>query len=438
MKNTKNISETSKATKNTSKATKSVYKVITENVIEGLKDEGLNWFKPWTTKKGDFIVPVNYKTGRAYTNYNTLMLSYKMRKNSWDTPHFVTYKQCTEAGGNIIKGEHGTNVIFWLVSYFADGKWYNSEKALNKAGYKKDDAAVRDNWSPRYYRVFNIAQCEGLKVKSIKNITSSLYTPLSNAECVYKDYPSRPALKVKGTQALYRPSTDEVNMPKQAAFTTKDDYYKTLYHELIHSTGHKSRLNRKGITEATAYFGSKDYSFEELVAEIGSLFLSAVTRIEPTDSETNSQAYINGWIKKLEAEEKWVLQASSCAEKAVKHILSSKPKQEPKAPKKASKPIHQCLSGEKLKAEKAHQEPIKEGTSGLGELIGEGRVFKTSIMVAGVEHKLVKVYNENEEPKWADDNGKNPVFLHAGEFHAYYEPNKKANSFLSDDIIPKS
>ena len=111
-------------------------------------------------------------------------------------------------------------------------------------------------------------------------------------------------------------------MPKANTFVDTDSYYKTLFHEIVHSTGHESRLNRKGVSGTVASFGSDVYSKEELVAEMGSLFLKSIAGLEPKDNMTNSQAYINGWISKLTEEPKLIMFASSQAEKAVKHILN--------------------------------------------------------------------------------------------------------------------
>ena len=300
----------------------SVYKVITDQVIKGLKKEGLSWFKPWTNNDGEFVVPMSLKSGKQYQGINVLLLSAQMRANEWTRPEFITYKQAEELGGNVIKGQAGSEVIYWMVSYFVGKKWFANERALNKAGYKKTCKGVTANWSPRYFRVFNVEQCEGLKLtEATKPTQESIFVAIPDAELVFKGYNVPPNLSHGGNRAYYKPSIDAVKMPKAEAFVTTDDYYKTLFHELVHSTGHDTRLKRKGVTGINS-FGSKDYSFEELIAEIGAMFLVAFTGINPKDADTNSQAYINGWISKLEAEEKWILQASGAAERAVKYILN--------------------------------------------------------------------------------------------------------------------
>lgn len=297
---------------------KTVYRVITDRVIEGLQTQGMKWFKPWTNKTGDIVSPTNYITKIAYRGVNALLLAQAMRQHGWTTPLFITAKQVKTAGAELKEGAQSAEVIYWMVSYVLDGKWY-SEYSFRKAGYKPEDAD-NDHWSPRYYRVYNIADTSIDYVQAPVECEVK-YERIPVAESVWDTYSNKPTLMHGGMDAYYRPSADHIQMPKIENFKSRDDYYKTLYHEAVHSTGHKSRLNRKGVAEINN-FGSKDYSYEELVAELGSMYLVAMTGLEPVDNDANSQAYINGWIAKLNSEEKWILSASTKAEKAVEHIVS--------------------------------------------------------------------------------------------------------------------
>ena len=119
-------------------------------------------------------------------------------------------------------------------------------------------------------------------------------------------------------KAYYRPADDIVVLPKLSQFTSSQHYYATAFHELVHSTGHKDRLNR---LTATAHFGNKEYSREELIAEIGSSILCNVTNIDTTDIMDNSAAYIQSWLKALKGDVNMVLVAAAKAEKAVEYIL---------------------------------------------------------------------------------------------------------------------
>ena len=127
-------------------------------------------------------------------------------------------------------------------------------------------------------------------------------------------------LHQEGDKAFYRPSTDEVVLPIRKQFMSTAEYYSTVFHELTHSTGHASRLNR--LTQA-AFFGSEDYSKEELVAEIGAAALVNHVGLETSNSIRNSAAYIQNWLQVLRDDKRFIVSASGKAEKAVNLILGS-------------------------------------------------------------------------------------------------------------------
>ncbi len=132
--------------------------------------------------------------------------------------------------------------------------------------------------------------------------------------------PSPPNRRGGGTRAFYRPSTDTIHMPLPDLFDSAEDYYATLFHELVHSTGHESRLARKGVLEDIV-FGSRTYNKEELVAEMGATYLCAETFIENNVIE-NSVSYIAGWINRLKNDKRLLVQAGARAQKAVDYILA--------------------------------------------------------------------------------------------------------------------
>ena len=295
---------------------KDVYTKVSERIIEGLKTKGLKWFRPWDNGG---CAPINNTTGKAYRGYNRFILSITASENGYAQNEWITYKQAQAKGGAVKKGEKGTEIVFWNISFVdKDGNFYRTRDAVIAAGLSMDD--VKKVFSPRLWNVFNIAQCDDIAprrtpVKVIK------FSPIEEAEKVYNekyDADKKPTLGHGGDSAFYAPSRHHVQMPKQLNFISSDDYYKTLFHELVHSTGHESMLNR---LDKVSAFGSEDYSKEELVAEIGSEFLVGITGINPKDNANNSQAYINGWIKKLEDKPKMALSACNQAMKAVDLIL---------------------------------------------------------------------------------------------------------------------
>jgi antirestriction protein ArdC len=122
-------------------------------------------------------------------------------------------------------------------------------------------------------------------------------------------------------QAFYNPLEDLINMPIKESFKSKEEYYSTLFHEMVHSTGHSSRLNRNEVSTTSA-FGSDNYSKEELIAEMGSAFLCAQSGIS-VNTLANSAAYISFWLNKLKQDSRILFQAASQAQKAVDYMTNT-------------------------------------------------------------------------------------------------------------------
>jgi antirestriction protein ArdC len=228
------------------------------------------------------------------------MLWYEGLSKGYTSNAWMTYNQAKALGAQVRKGEKATCVIFWKVSK-----------------YKKNDEEKK-SFLLRYYNVFNASQIDGLPEKAVAAIPDGV--ELAKPEEVVKAWETKPAIKHGGTQAFYSPSFDYVNMPKRGTFHTPEGYYKTLFHELVHSTGHTSRLDRGFGTS----YGTEAYSKEELVAEIGASFLSATCGIDTRETDDNSVAYIQSWMKKLQADPKLIMQAASAAQKAANMILNKK------------------------------------------------------------------------------------------------------------------
>lgn len=212
-------------------------------------------------------------------------------------------------GGNVRKGEHGTKIIFWKC------KTREAESA---------DGEIEERKSAflRYYTVFNLEQTEGLKAL----LTLPPAFPIESAEEIVKGMPNPPAFE-RDARASYIPSRDTVTMPSRTAFQSQAEYSSTLFHELIHSTGHAKRLGREGI-EKIQPFGSEDYSKEELVAEMGSAMLCGVASIEQA-TICNSAAYLRGWISRLKADSRLVISAARAAQEAADYILGESEQDSP-------------------------------------------------------------------------------------------------------------
>lgn len=275
-----------------------VYQVVTDKIIAELEQGRIPWEKPWT---GAGNGAWNRVTGKPYSYINQLLLG---KPGEW-----LTYKQATEAGGKVRKGEKASVCVFW-----------------KQIPVEDEDGKTKLVPMLRYYNVFHIDQCEGIEQKHHKEDEDGNaveFDPIEEAEEVLSNYLTREGIKlenVKGDKACYRPSHDDIILPRRDQFAQAEEYYSTAYHEATHSTGHKDRLNRIKST----HFGSGEYSREELVAEMGSAMSLNRLGIETKHSLRNSVAYIQSWLSVLKEDNRAVVYASSRAEKAVKLIFGDK------------------------------------------------------------------------------------------------------------------
>ncbi len=169
----------------------------------------------------------------------------------------------------------------------------------------------------RYYRVFNIEQCEGLK--ALQGDDRKPANPIFECESIANRMQNPPKFE-QHSQAFYRPSADVVGMPSRNCFETPEGYYSTLFHELTHSTGHKSRLNRFEENSTDHQFGSESYSKEELIAEMGAAMLAGMAGISHA-TLSNSASYLQTWIQRLKSDSRLIISAASHAQKAADYIL---------------------------------------------------------------------------------------------------------------------
>lgn len=210
-------------------------------------------------------------------------------------------------GGHVRKGEHASKVIFV--------KPVVKNVSENEAGEMEESRGA----IMRYYNVFNFDQTEGLPAEKF-SIDLKNHEPIKEAEAVIAGYKGAPRIEHKEQRAYYSPGQDYINMPILGSYDEPEFYYKTLFHEMTHSTGHTSRLNR-GLTGHAAS-GETEYSKEELVAEMGASFLSGHCGIFNEPQLEQSAAYINSWIKALKNDKQMVIQAAAKAQKSTDFILT--------------------------------------------------------------------------------------------------------------------
>ena len=238
-----------------------IYETITNKIIEKLEEGTIPWKKPFQDGDG---TPVNWVTQKPYRGINTFLL---------DGGEYATYKQIKDNGGTVLKGEKGNPVVFWKLMDIEDKNTQEDKKIpLLKT-----------------YTVFKIGvQTKGIEPK--RKMVVHEHQAIEQAEEIYKNYMNGPDFTFKNDGAYYKPTLDVVNVPPMKSFADVNAYYSTLFHEMVHSTGHKTRLDRAGVVSFNG-FGTEQYSKEELVAELGASMLCGVAQIDNTTLD-NSASYI--------------------------------------------------------------------------------------------------------------------------------------------------
>lgn len=274
--------------------TKDIYSLVTQRIIEELEKNVIPWQKPWNgLQSGSF----NRISKKPYSLLNQMLLKHK--------GEYLTYKQASELGGHVRKGEKSEMVVFWKIIPIEE---------------KQEDGTLIIKQLPylKYHNVFHISQIEGIEPLRLE---LNELEPIGSIEHVLNDYINREGIILEheaSNEAYYSPTRDLIHLPLMEQFREVEEYYSTFAHEATHSTMKQSRCNRP---QQFASFGGDDYSKEELVAEIGSASLLNMLGIETAKSFKNSTAYIQSWLQVLRNDNKFIVSASSKAEKAIKYIL---------------------------------------------------------------------------------------------------------------------
>lgn len=274
-----------------------IYETVTNLIVERLEAGVVPWQMPWKTSGA---VPRNLISKKPYRGFNFwYLLSFGFEK-----PYFLTFNQVKNLGASIKKGAKSLMVIFWKI-----------------VGYEKD-GETKEIPMLRYYRVFHIDDVKGIDPNKIPEDKSHDhdFDPIDNCERLIEFWYDSPDIVLGKDSACYIPSLDEVHMPSPRTFFRDEEYYSVIFHELTHGTGHSKRLNRHA-RYPNLSFGNKNYSREELVAEMGAAYLCGICGIENTTMD-NSAAYIQNWLKKLKNDKKFIVEAASLAQHAVDYILS--------------------------------------------------------------------------------------------------------------------
>jgi antirestriction protein ArdC len=284
----------------------SEYAIVTEKIINLLESGVVPWRRPWTSTE----LPRNLVSKKPYRGVNFFLLS----ASKYVSPFWLTFRQANELGGHVRKGEESTVVVFWKVD--------DAKQRTEDLDNEETDGKKRRRFLLRYYRVFNLEQCElpQTVLDKLPKTEAHEHDPIETAERIIADMPNRPEIQYAGSKAFYSSLTDRITLPPRELFTSAEEFYATALHETVHSSGSEKRLAREGICEA-APFGSPVYSKEELVAEFGAAYLCAEAGISTAVLE-NQAAYVAGWLKKLRDDRKLVIHAAAQAQRAADYILN--------------------------------------------------------------------------------------------------------------------
>ena len=271
-----------------------IFKEITDQIIANL-ETAKKWDKPWNAVSE---APSNAISGKNYKGINWLILSLSKYSN----PQWLTYKQAKELGGNVKKGEKGTQIIYFKMLLKEDKDGNETKFPMTKT-----------------YSVFNIEQCENLKTDKIKNYDPSENIDIHASQSSIKELIKQLNVELHhgGDRAFFDMNADYIKMPYTNTFKSIEHYDSTLLHELTHWTGHEKRLNRK----YGKSFGSKDYAFEELVAELGSAMAGSILGLSYEGLQ--HEEYIASWLEALKGDIKYIYDASKLSQKAVNYMIEN-------------------------------------------------------------------------------------------------------------------
>jgi antirestriction protein ArdC len=287
------------------------YEIVTERIVKLLEQGVIPWRRPWSAGGA----PRNLVSKKVYRGVNFFLLS----ATKYVSPYWLTLRQANELGGSVRKGEHGEIVVFWKVE---NGRKKEDESETDATERIDESDKSRRRFVLRFYRVYNLEQCELPQAVTDKlpKIETYQHDPIEAAERIIANMPNPPAIEYGGTKAFYSPSADRITLPPRELFSSAEEFYATLNHEAAHSTGHPKRLNRDSIAEA-APFGSPTYAAEELIAELSAAYLCAEAGISPAVIE-NEAAYLQGWLAKLKSDRRLIVIAAAKAQKAADYILN--------------------------------------------------------------------------------------------------------------------
>lgn len=280
------------------------YQRITDKIVADLERGVRPWFQPWNAAHlaGRITRPLRHN-GEPYSGINVIMLWMTAVEHGYANPHWMTFRQAKEFGASVRKGERGTLVVY----------------ANTLVKTERDDAGNEEERTIPFlkgYTVFNVEQIDGLpeRYNIVPEPRIAPFLKLDHAERFF----DRTGAETRhgGNRAFYSVTDDYIQLPPFETFRDAEAYYATRGHETIHWTRHKSRLDRDF---GRKRFGDEGYAMEELVAELGSAFLSADLALAP-DVRDDHAAYIDSWLRVLRNDKRAIFTAAAHAQRAAEYL----------------------------------------------------------------------------------------------------------------------
>lgn len=274
-----------------------VNQYVTDRMVERLEQGEVPWIN---TRAKPLLAARSYTTGKQYRGINAFLLS--MANGA--SPFWATFNTVKQAGGTVKKGSKSQIAIFW--------KLLESHEVDSESGEKKHYPILR------YYNVFSLDSCDGLTCPLLDEVNIS--DPIAAAEAIIAGYTDKPTITFgQSGKAFYNVTEDRIAMPQRSHFTSASAFYRTYFHEILHSVGAKSRLNRWSQLDAQN-IALDERSLEELTAELGAAMLLAHAGLFE-EMEEKSASYLSHWKHALQADSKLIVKAAGAAQRAVDHIL---------------------------------------------------------------------------------------------------------------------
>lgn len=279
------------------------YQEVTDRIVAALEAGTRPWQQPW--KNGAPGMPINATTGRRYHGINTLILAMTSFALGGD-PRFCSYKQASDRGWQVRKGERGTTVFFF-------------KRMLVEDRNAAPEAEDRTKAIPmlRAYTVFNGSQIEGIPAYARPDMAEALWRRPEAADIILAN--SKAVVRFGGDRAFYSPSLDFIQLPEPGAFNSAEDFAATALHEAAHWSGASQRLNR----DLSGRFGSAAYAQEELRAELASVFIGGTLGL-PCDIP-NHASYVASWASKLKEDKREIFRAAADAQRIADYLLAFHP-----------------------------------------------------------------------------------------------------------------